>query len=167
MTSTVYPFYSGNKDVSNLKAIHALLKTFSNTSLKQITKSPDLQHLRSKYQFLVAHCNRKAYQIEFIRCESSNCLHCCKLPVRDNVFLEVIRNFGGTLPTPVDSDVHHDHYKSLDEMLNLSTSNLKVLKRSINNCTDNGVCPYPSCHYAFFSKADKQRHFNLMEHPKS
>ena len=163
----VHPFYSNNENIPKLKSVHSELNKFANTSLKQLRSSPEFQLLQEKYKFFVMHCNRKAYQIEFIRCTSDKCSHCTNLPVQENNFLEVIRKFGGTLPAPVQSSIHNDHYRSLEEVLNFSTSTLFTRKRCINNFTEHGVCPYSTCHYAFFSKADKLRHFKLMGHPNT
>ena len=137
------------------------------TSKKDLNSIPAYREFQQKYIFFVRHCNRKLYQIEFIRCESK-CLHCSKLPERNNGFLRVIINLGGTLPSPIPSDIYKDHYRTLEEILLLSTSNIKRReKRIINNSTANELCPYDMCNYTFFSKADRDRHFKLMGHLKT
>ena len=116
--------------------------------------------MQDAYTFLVNHCNRKAHQIEFVRCENDNCSHCVSLTVRDNQFLEVIREFGGHFPTPVWSDVHHhEHYKTLEEMLRVRGENLENDFNPLNfkKCER-------GCNYLFFSKADGTRHNRLMKH---
>ena len=72
----------------------------------------------------VRHCNRKAYQIEFVRCR--DCNYCNNLPLRENDFLTVMRNFGDTLPVP-EASIHKDHYKSLDDMLRMTGLPQKIL----------------------------------------
>ena len=161
---TVHPFFSNNPSIPHLKSIHESLKAFSVAGKKELESNTTYQQLQESYIFLVKHCNRKSYQIEFRRCSSKDCRHCFNLPTRRNDFLEVMDNFGGSLPIPVKSDVLTDHYKSLEELLHVSTSNLKKTDKKISSCTDNGVCPYVGCNYAFFSKADEDRHFRLMRH---
>ena len=159
---SVQPFLTGNDAIPHFKKTHELLKTFSNARPRQIENSADLRYLQEKCQMFVRHCNRKAYQIEFVRCR--DCNYCNNLPLRENDFLTVMCNFGDTLPVP-EASIHKDHYKSLDDMLRMSTSKLASRKRCVNNSTSHGVCLYSSCHYAFFSEADRQCHFNLMGHP--
>ena len=161
---TVYPFYSNDPVIPNLKLMHAQLKSFKDASKKKISSTPEYIELQKQYIFFVKHCNRKAYQLEFCRCDDNECMHCSSLPSRDNLFLEVIKNFGGSLPSPVCSDANPEHYKSLEEMLRLNSAFTNKINRVINNCTDNGFCPYAECNFAFFSVADTDRHFRLMGH---
>ena len=95
---SVQPFLTGNDAIPHFKKTHELLKPFSNARPRQIENSADLRYLQEKYQMFVRHCNRKAYQIEFVRCR--DCNYCNNLPLRENDFLTVMRNFGDTLPVP-------------------------------------------------------------------
>lgn len=161
----VHQFLTNNENIANIKQVHSLLHSFSNATLSKLKKSTELLYLQEKYKMFVRHCNRKAYQIEFVRCQSTTCSHCTKLPCRENDFLEVMRNFGGTLPTPTLSEIHQNHYKSLSDMLRLNVSTSVSVKKEITSTTNIGVCPYKECCYPFYSKADKARHYLLMGHP--
>ena len=160
---TIFPFYSSDPLIPHLKAMHGQLKIFKDASKKKLDETPELGQLQNQYMFFVKHCNRKAYQLEFIRCPYANCAHCTSLPVRQNAFLDVIRGFGGSLPSPVKS-IRKEHYKSLEEMLRLNNANEGQSKPVLDNCTIHGSCPYATCNYAFFSLADINRHYKLMGH---
>ena len=158
---SVETFLSDNPLVPAIKAAHKLLKEFSNASNKKLTEIPEFTKLRSIYMFFVKHANRKAYQVEFVRCKDPECDHCSSLPYRVNRFLELMAKFGGSCPTPEIHKFHKDHYKTFLEMLQ-SQYNVKSCK-IISNPTRFGVCNR-GCSYAFFSKADRDRHMRLMKH---
>ena len=122
-----------------------------------------LFHTPSSYDapLRTKHSNRKAYQLELIRCDDNpTCSHCTSLPTRDNPFLRLIKNFGGSVPTPIKNDFVKGHFQSLEDMLLRSTSSITKIKSS----TGHRICPYAGCNYAFFSETDKKRHFFLMNH---
>ena len=123
-------------------------------------ETPGYSKLMDIYTFLVKHANRKAYQIEFIRCENEECNHCAKLPVRENQFLELIHEFGGSCPVPEESEIHKGHYKTFLDVLRTRGCNNKTFY----NPTGSGCCQHQGCSYLFFSKADQLRHMKLMNH---
>ena len=163
---TVSPFFSNDEAIENLNYVHDNITDFNQLAGKQNNDSnPAFNDLKSLYQFLVRHLNRKAYQLEFIRCEDAGCSHCSTLPTRENEFLQVIRNFGGSLPTPTKSDFVKGHFQSLQDMLLRNTCSTTQVQRDIRSSTSHGICPYTNvCNYAFFSDADKKRHYLLMDH---
>ena len=95
----VEPFKSMHPAIPTIKERHNNLKKFSNASKKRL-KEKDFKELQDVYKFLVQHANRKAYQLEFVRCSDHSCFHCSDLPKRKNQFLEIINAFGGTCPSP-------------------------------------------------------------------
>ena len=114
---TVNTFLSDNRLVGQLKSTHKLLHTFANASAKKIKENTDMLELQSMYQFFVRHCNRKAYQIEFVRCKGISCTHCSNLPVRQNRLLDMIDEFGGSCPSPEKNNFYPGHYNTFLEML--------------------------------------------------
>jgi len=150
-------FKTSDPLVPSIIQTHEFIKGFVYASKKQINNDPRMLALREKYKMFVNHCNRKKYQLEFIRCENNLCTHCTKLPTRDdNEFLKAIREFGGSVPTPKFS--HNGHYKTFLELLRLSKLGI------VENSKELETCPY-GCSYTFFSKTDKKRHYTLMDHP--
>ena len=110
------------------------------------------------YRIFVRHSVRKPYQLELIRCLFSDCEICSKLPNRENDFLSIIQNFGGSCPAPTPSEIHDRHYKTLLEMLRtVNSSSVKSM------ATEFGACP-KECRYCFYSKKDKERHYKFMAH---
>ena len=77
--------------------------------------------------------------------------------------MDVIKSFGGMLPCPQRS-AHPRHYKSLDDMLRMNNVEGYVQPLNSDQWAPNGSCPYKGCYYAFFSQADIDRHFRLMDH---
>ena len=89
----IYPFFSQDVAESGIKDLHSYLKSFVNAGVREL-KNGEFKKPINDYQFFVHHCNRKPYQLEFIRCQSDNCRHCSKLPTREINFLQTIRKFG-------------------------------------------------------------------------
>lgn len=108
--------------VPKIKRLHKSFQEFQNAKVRDLKSNPDTKELQLLYSFLVKHCNRKAYQLEFVRCFAEGCKHCSLLPDRDNQFLRVIKDFGGTLLMPVFSEVYKTHYKNLNEMLTVKNN---------------------------------------------
>ncbi|XP_057291292.1 uncharacterized protein LOC130613938 isoform X3 [Hydractinia symbiolongicarpus] len=161
----VETFLSTNPLLKDIKCAHDTIKRFCVASRKSIKSSVEFTELQQKYRFFVKHCTRKAYQIEFVRCTSTDCDHCSSLPLRKNQFLDVIREFGGTCPTPQHSDFFAGHYKTLIEMVQSQLCRNISSASRIMPCltTKYDVCNH-GCRYAFFSEADKTRHMRLMDH---
>ena len=154
-------FLSDNPLIPAIKSTHQLLKDFANASTKKIKETPNFLKLQNDYTFLVKHANRKAYQLEFVRCKDGLCTHCSSLPSHENRFMELMDKFGGSCPTPKMHTFHKEHYQTFLEMLQ---SQFHVKSRKIvSNPTSFGVCT-KGCSYAFFSKADRERHMRLMKH---
>ena len=158
---SVETFLSDNPLVPAIKITHQLLKDFCNASAKKVKETPDFLKLQSVYTFFVRHANRKAYQLEFIRCKRNECSHCSTLPCRTNRFLELIDKFGGSCPSPEQDKFQEGHYKTFIEML--QTNFYIKSEKVISNPTSFGLCNL-GCSYAFFSKADRDRHMRLMKH---
>ena len=66
--------------IPSVKAAHHLFKEFSNASNKKLNESSEFIELQSMYTFFVKHANRKAYQLEYVRFNSTCCTHCLSLP---------------------------------------------------------------------------------------
>jgi len=156
----VETFKSNNPLVPHLRRTHQLLKDFTNASAKKLASTPEYDNLRDTYTLLVKHANRKSYQLEFVRCQDRECGHCQNLPKRvENEFLSLIRQFGGSCPSPQQSEVYSNHYKTFLEMLRVRSSRDKQLSK----ITKWGTCK-KGCQYMFFSDADEKRHMRLMRH---
>jgi len=155
---TVNSLKSDDEILPVIKRKHENHKTFIDAP-KKLLKTARFSKLLEDYTFLVKHANRKAYQLEFIRCEDSSCNHCSELPVRKNQFLKLISDFGKTCPVPTPSDTLKGHYKTLLELLRVRSKK----KPSLYNPTAFGSCE-KGCSYLFFSEADKRRHMRLMKH---
>ena len=120
---SIHPFFTDNEIIPVLKNRHKSIHEFVNSSKTKINSSDELLKMKLKYQFFVKHCNRKAYQLEFIRCNDVNCEHCQSLPNINNQFLEIIKKFGGTCPSPTSSVILKDHhYLSFEDMLRVNLS---------------------------------------------
>ena len=94
------------------------------------------------------HANRKAYQLEFVRCFDDRCSHCASIPKRENQFLDLINEFGGSCPSPQLSEIKRTMH----------------VKNDLYNPTTFGSCEKKGCTFLFFSMADKKRHERLMKH---
>lgn len=156
---TVDKFKSTDPVIPHIKKTHECFKEFSNATKKRL-EEPEFKQLQTIYSFLVSHANRKAYQLEFIRCQDQECQHCSQLPRRNNEFIKLIRGFGGTCPTPQSSEVYRGHYKNFLEILR--TISAKKTNKQYNP-TQFGSCT-EGCSYLFFSDADRKRHQRLMKH---
>ena len=156
---SVETFKSDNPNIPQIKNCHENLKNFANCSKKKLKETHEYLQLQDTYKFVVRHSNRKAYQLEFVRCQNHQCSHCTTLPARDNKFVQLIREFGGSCPAPIQSDVHTDHYKTFLEVLRIRghTSNIYYYS------TPFGSCEF-GCSYLCFSQADKMRHMKFMKH---
>ena len=108
-------FKSTNPIIPHIKNTHSTFKDFTNASKQRLRETPGYSELQDIYIFLVRHANRKAYQLEFVRCQNSECNHCFNLAARDNSFLTLIREFGGSCPTPRKSEVYKEHYNTFLE----------------------------------------------------
>jgi hypothetical protein len=119
-------------------------------SSKKIKNDQKLNQLLLVYKFLVSHCCRKPYQIEFVRCLRANCDHCSNLPERDNPLFKLVSELGGYFPMPT-KNVRGYHYENLRDTLQY----LKY-KPKFTYATKHGKCSF-GCNYYFFSKADRQK----------
>lgn len=164
---SVEKMYTGSQVINKLKEVHQLIHSFVNTTKKGLSASIDLQSLQKKYKFYVKHCNRKPYQIEFAKCDDNQCSHCLSLPNCCNDMLNMMKLFGGSFPVPEESVLYPGHYRTFLDLLQSSTlfnqATGKYLPKRISDKFF-GVCPFDSCNYTFFSKADIKRHYLLMGH---
>ena len=143
------------------KCTRSLLHAFVDASKKRIKECDAFQRMQALYQELVRHCDRKPYQLEFKRCDLSNCEHCSSLPTRVNPLLDLVNDFGGSFPIPTESYFKRGHFQTFPEMYN----SLSYNTRKVSSLYPNGVCEY-GCRYGFFSEADKTRHYKLMDHKR-
>ena len=140
-TVNALPFLSNNRNIDELKSYHALLNEFINASAKKIRNSPEFLKLQVDYQFFVNVCNRKMYQLEFMRCKNKVCSHCAQLPNRENEFLKAIYKFGGTIPLPEKSEIHLGHYKTfLDLLRSINIKDYSKIKKI--NDSDHAICKF-------------------------
>ena len=156
-------FLSNNPLVSEIKNTHKTLHEFTNASKTKINESPNFMTLQKDYQFLVKHCNRKLYQLEFVRCREDDCSHCLKLPKRNNEFLDLIYKFGGSCPVPEKSLFSPDHFTTFLERLTSIYNHKMEPHKVIKSNEEVEACEY-GCSYLFFSEADRKRHYILMNH---
>ena len=56
-----------------LERDHELVKSISSASARKIQESAELSDIKKEYQFLVRHCCRKTYQLQFSRCDQDSC----------------------------------------------------------------------------------------------
>ena len=95
---SVETFLSDNPLVSPIKETHQIMcKDFTNCLAIKLKDKAEYKQLQTLYTFLMKHANRKAYQLEFIRCSDTNCEHCINLPKCENQFLEMYKYFWGIL----------------------------------------------------------------------
>lgn len=64
------------------EAVHKRLQNIRKKDRTENTESLEL------LQFLVSHCTRTAYKLEFARCHNSSCAHCMALPNRETAFVQ-------------------------------------------------------------------------------
>ena len=74
-----------------LEQDHELVKSSSNASARKIQESAKLSDIKKEYQFLVMHCCRKTYHLQFSRCDQASYGHCCTTPVRADRFLSILQ----------------------------------------------------------------------------
>ena len=155
-----FPFLTSNPDIESLKRHHQTIHSFAKASAKQLRDGSDEKLLQKVYQLLVTHCNRKPYQLEFVRCSRPLCNHCMSLPKRNNPLLDLVDEFGGSFPSPTESFIHRGHFENFVE-----TFQQLSFKAKHSDISKHGQCPY-GCNYTFFSDADRKRHIRLMGHNK-
>ena len=96
-----------------IERVHERVKSVSNATARKIVESEELSEMKEDYQFLVSHCCRKSYQLQFSRCNQDSCEHCRTTPIRAKRFLSIVwfqkisipphRGFFSSLtPTPLD-----------------------------------------------------------------
>ena len=144
-----------------LEESHEIVKNFTNASDRKINASEELSEIKKEYQFLVNHCTRKTYQLQFARCRQDSCRYCRRTPIRAENFLKVLNRNNGVLPTPSLSDALKGHYKTMLEQLSSIECGVKSLGIDEGLPSLNGksppLCPF-GCRYVFSSKADAIRH---------
>ena len=156
-----------SKGSTPLERVHKLVKSFSSASTRKIRESEELSEIKEEYQFLVSHCCRKSYQLQFSRCNQDSCEHCGTTPIRAERFLSILRKSDEALPTPSLSAIHRGHYDTMLQQL----SALELGKKSLGidqglpslNGKSAPLCPF-GCRYVFSSKTDAMRHCRLMNH---
>ena len=126
----------------NLLRTHKLLHKFTNASAKEIREIPELTKLQCYHQLFVYHCTRKPYQIEFIRCT--------KLPTRENSLLQLVRDLGGSFPTPSESKFYKGHFTTSIERYNTLS-----IQQNVSDICGYGSCQYDGCNYTFFQRQIK------------
>ena len=110
-----------------LERVHERVKSVSNASARKIVESEELSEMKEDYQFLVSHCCRKSYQLQFSRCNQDSCEHCRTTPIRAERFLSILRKSDKALPTPSLSVIHRGHYDTMLQQL----SALELGKKSL------------------------------------
>ena len=144
-----------------------MLKTFSNATDRKINGSQELSEIKKEYQFLMNHCSRKTYQLQFARGRQDSCHHCCSTPIRAENFLRILDKNNGVLPTPCLSRIYKGHYETVLTQLSSVEGGMKSLGIDEGLPSLNGksppLCPF-GCRYIFSSKADALRHCRLMNH---
>ena len=115
---------------------------------------------KSEYQFLMGHLTRKTYQVEFVKCVSSQCDHCAKTPIRAVNFFNFIKQHGGVVPFPESSTVYRGHYSTLLQHLKMPlVCDFEECLPSLKGGSQ-PACAKDNCRYVFNSKADAKRHKN-------
>lgn len=167
----MHPVYSKPTDhsESDIDAEHERLHSiFKNGTFKQSSEDTKL------LKFLINHCTRSAYKLEFVRCSDRRCSHCSKLPRKETQFVQFLRKHGDRFPDPTLSDVRRatpthprQYYTTLRETLHAPASSSAVLDADLpsKNKTIFGQCNN-GCRYVFLSAADKKRHRTLMHSKK-
>lgn len=152
---------------SLLERGHELVKSLSSASARKLQESEELSDIKKEYQFLVNHCCRKTYQLQFARCKQDSCEHCHSTPIRAEKFLSILQKNDAVLPTPSLSVVHKGHYDTMLEQLSALKCGRKSLGIDKGLPSLNGksapLCPF-GCRYVFSSQADAERHCRLMDH---
>ena len=89
----------------------------SNASTCKIMEREELSEIKKEYQFLVGHCCRKTYQLQFSRCNLDSCGYCRTTPIRAERFSSILQKSDEVLPTPSLSVIHRGHYDTMLQQL--------------------------------------------------
>ena len=150
-----------------LERVHERVKSFSIASTRKIMESEELSEIKQEYQFLVSHCCRKTYQLQFSRCNQDSCEHHRTTPIHAEKFLSILRKSDEALPTPSLSVIHRGHYDTMLQQLSALEFGKKSLGIDQGLPSLNGksapLCPF-GCRYVFSSKTDALRHCHLIDH---
>ena len=139
---------------------------------KKLSKTPELQELKSEYLFLAKHMVKRSYYLQFAKCRDKLCIHCNSYPVTATGFMEDLKVLGGSIPPPSESLIHRKctlfnaSYKNLEEMFTEArTHNLQNVEASQPSFKRGYLkrCP-AGCNIILTSTDDMKRHFNLMDH---
>ena len=124
-------------------------------------------------RFLIAHCVKRSYYLQFAKCKSPDCTHCSTRPVKAVNFMKDLDRLGGSIPPPMESIVHRKcalhptaSYAYLDEVLVESRLGRVSHVESAQPSFRHGYlksCP-EGCNVILTSTDDLSRHYHLMGH---
>ncbi|XP_038052645.1 uncharacterized protein LOC119725325 [Patiria miniata] len=144
----------------------AKVEELSDASVKKIKADIVLTELAAEYKFLASHSVQRTYQLEFVKCQDSQCHHCSNHPVRAKKLLTFLREFGGGHGfTPVPSDKVPGHFFTWQEMASKAvTGKLKIpaLDEGVHSPINGERVCQAGCKKVFVSAADRDRHNRLM-----
>ena len=151
--------YDGKEE----KEVHENLKDALNKVTKKKISSGDLKEFLTEYRFLMSHCVKRKYYLQFKKCTSLACHHCSTHPVRAKEFFNEITNLGGSIPPLMKSLVYEGSYASLQELrTEYRYQPLYNLKNQPSY--KKGLTCQQGCNIVFFSAGEKPRHYLLMGH---
>ncbi|XP_070548150.1 uncharacterized protein [Ptychodera flava] len=162
ITPIPVPCMKANMPYNDHEDVEKLFKK----GIREILTTPAFVNLRQEYVFLVKHCVRRTYMLEFVKCNDPSCSHCSCKPIRAKNLISYIKQMGGQLPTPGFSHIHAGHYMTWLEMNNYIQHLQQPVVGIDKGCpsiADVKVCPR-GCQYVISSVSDGEKHDFLVHY---
>lgn len=136
-----------------------ITEIFLCSQCRKLREIEELADIQKEYQFLVQHCTRKSYQLQFAKCNRDSCNHCRSSPVRAEKYHNYI------LPTPSIDHIHRGHFNTMLQEFSTIKARALGIDKGLPSLRGKSapLCPF-GCKYVFSSKADADRHCRLMSH---
>ena len=142
------------------------VKGFFNAGIKARAENEDYRLICQEYKFLMQHCKKSTYRLEFVKCKADFCMHCRSHPVRAVSLMALLQKFENKLVSPTRSPTHPGSFATFLEVafspLIIKTSDLDEELPSLKSRGLNNRCFEKGCHYIFSSDADAKRHQRLV-----
>ena len=149
---------------------YTTVKGFFEAGVRVRAENPAYRNIGMEYKFMMQHCIKSTYRLEFIKCQAPSCFHCRSHPVRAVSLLSLLRKFGSKLFSPTRSLTHPSSFETFLELafspLISERSELDEELPSLKSRGLNTRCHEPGCYYIIASEADAKRH-KLLVHDSS
>ena len=153
--------FRGDEEIA---AHDALISMLNKVSRKKLATDDQHKEFQKEYQFLISHCVRRFYYLQFKKCTSPSCSHCSINKATSTNFLRALDELGGSIPPPTQSSIYKRHYVSLDE-LRVIARGKTFFEETQPSFKSLGHKKCPHCRdFSMFTQAEQDRHYLWMGH---